>query len=68
MLGWFQNRCPLDPHDQQWVDDRIAWLFREFGRHRMLAAAVVLPTPEFFPDRYDGSREAVELLLKRLLD
>lgn len=44
----------------------MAWLCREFGRHRMLAAAVVLPTPEFFPDRYDGSREAVELLLMRL--
>lgn len=66
MLGWFQNTCPLDPHDQQWVDDRMAWLSREFGRHRMLGAAVVLPTLEFFPDRYDGSREAVELLLKRL--
>ncbi len=52
MFGWFAPKCPVDTRTKAWVESRMLWLADRFGLDRLRAAAVVLPTDEFFPDRY----------------
>jgi len=69
MFGWlFGSACPLDPHAKAWVETRLAWLRDEFGADDLYGGPVILPTPEFFPDPYDGSRRAVFDLFDRVCD
>jgi hypothetical protein len=56
----------VDSTDKAWVEDRLRWLSQEFGLDRMRSATVILPTPEFFPDPYDGSRKGVRPLFRRV--
>jgi hypothetical protein len=48
------------------VEDRLRWLSRQFGLHILLERPVILPTHEFFPDPYDGSRQAVRIMFRRV--
>jgi hypothetical protein len=68
MLGWLfgSDSCPVDPQAKAWVEDRLLWLRDEFGADDLYAGQVVLPTPEFFPDPYDGTRKAVRDLFDRV--
>jgi hypothetical protein len=60
MLGWlFSPSCPCDPAAKHWVEERLQWLSEEFDDHAFNGRHLVLPTPEFFPDPYDGSKGAV---------
>lgn len=69
MFGWlFGSSCPLDPRAKQWVEDRLLWLSNEFGADDLYGGTMILPTPEFFPDPYDGSRDAVYALFDRVCD
>ena len=51
---------------RQWVDGRFGWLQDRLGHDRPRNARVVLPTPEFFPDAYDGSRDAALAMFDRV--
>jgi hypothetical protein len=67
MLDWlFRPSCPCDPAAKEWVEERLQWLAEEFDDHAFNGRRIVLPTPEFFPDPYDGSKRAVRTLLDRV--
>jgi hypothetical protein len=67
MLGWlFPAKCPVGPERKAWLESGLNWLGGQFGAGRMLGRPVVLPTPEFFPDPYDGSREAAAAIFDRV--
>jgi hypothetical protein len=66
MFGWFSPTCPCDPAAKKWVEDRLAWLSRQFGLHVLLERPVILPTAEFFPDPWDGSLKAVRGMFHRV--
>jgi hypothetical protein len=67
MFDWlFPSSCPCDPAAKAWVEVRLQWLIAEFEEHDFNLNPIVLPTAEFFPDRYDGSRQAVRTLLDRV--
>lgn len=68
MWPWPSRQCPLDPTTRQWVDRRWRWLTDEFGSDQLLDSANVLPTPEFFPDEYDRSDDAVLTLGRRVCE
>jgi hypothetical protein len=69
MFGWlFGSECPLDPQGKAWVEERLAWLRDEFGADDLYGGTMILPTPEFFPDSYDGSRDSVFALYDRVCD
>ena len=70
MFGWLfgSNSCPVDPPAKAWIEERLLWLRDEFGADDLYAGPMVLPTPEFFPDPYDGSRKAVRALFDRVCD
>src|SRR5688572_23150203 len=53
MFGWFKPRCTVDSTTREWIDRRWKWLSDEFGSDLMIESPTVLPTNEFFPDRYD---------------
>lgn len=65
MFNWFRPHCPVDPTTRRWIERRWRWLTDEFGPDLMIDAPTVLPTAEFFPDRYDASPDAVRTLLDR---
>jgi HEAT repeat protein len=66
MFDWFRPRCPVDPPDKVWIEQRMTWLAHVLGLERCRDAQVVLPTPEFFPDPYNGEEDDVRPLLNRV--
>lgn len=68
MFGLFRPTCPCDPAAKDWVEARLQWLVDEFPDTAFTGRPVVLPTPEFFPDPYDGSKRAVRVLLDRVCE
>lgn len=69
MLDWlFRPSCPCDPAAKAWVEERLQWLAEEFDDSAFSGRRIVLPTPAFFPDPYDGSKKTVRTLLDRVCE
>src|ERR1700722_16268255 len=66
MFGLFKPALPISNEDKDWVDGSFLRLARILGAERMLEAHVYLPTPEDFPDRYDGSEDAMGAMFNRV--
>jgi hypothetical protein len=64
----FRPRCPVDPTTRGWINRRWKWLMDEFGSDFMIDAPTILPTHEFFPDRYDADEKSVTRLVHRVCD
>jgi hypothetical protein len=64
-VAWFTRRCPIRDEERIWIDESMAWFVDVFGSGP-LASPVILPTAEFFPDIYGGSREDVRRELDRV--
>ncbi|MHA6757563.1 hypothetical protein [Streptacidiphilus sp. PAMC 29251] len=57
--------CPVSRERQLWIESSMLWLVKEFG----LAAVrrpVALPTPDFFPVPFTGTRREIRALLSRV--
>ncbi|MBL7255865.1 hypothetical protein [Paractinoplanes lichenicola] len=65
MLWRRRAECPVRPVEQEWIDRSMDWFVAEFGP-RQLRAEVVLPTDDYFPGAYRGSREDVQAVLRKL--
>ncbi|GIE89048.1 hypothetical protein Are01nite_55280 [Actinoplanes regularis] len=55
----------MRPVERDWIERSMDWLLAEFGTDR-LHAEVVLPTDDYFPGAYRGTREDVQAVLVRL--
>ena len=68
MFGWLRlkSECPIDPTSRDWIDRRWKWLENEFGLDRLRCAPVVVPRPQYFPDRYRGTEEDAQRMLGRV--
>jgi hypothetical protein len=66
MFGLFRARCPVEPDARAWIEERTLWLLDQFGAPRLKGVRVILPSPAFFPDKYDASRQAAGLLFERV--
>ena len=67
MLAWlFSPTCPCDVAAKTWVEQRLAWLAKEFHDSAFSGRRIVLPTHDFFPDPFDGTNKAVRLMLDRV--
>jgi len=55
--------CPVDAGARAWFDYRWYWLLQQFGTKGLKQRPVILPTPEFFPNSYEGKSEDVEALV-----
>lgn len=65
MFG-FSPKLRIREEDRLWVNQGFHRLEKLPERRRMLEAKVIEPTAEDFPDPYDNSSEAVEMLFSRL--
>jgi hypothetical protein len=68
MLSWFRPTCPCDAAAKRWVESRLQWLSKQFGLHILLERPIILPTSEFFPDPWDGSKKAAQRLFNRVCE
>lgn len=69
MLGWlFRPTCPCSIAAKGWVEERLEWLAAEFADSAFSGRPIVLPTPEFFPDPYDGCESSVRTLFDRVCE
>src|SRR5438270_12816282 len=68
MWNLFRSKpeCPVDANQQQWIDQRFGWLAEQFGPDRPRSGSVILPTPEFFPDPFNGKEEDAQRMLNRI--
>src|SRR5687768_2276943 len=66
MPMWFRPRCPVSLDEKTWIESRFCWLAQEFGCERIRATPVILPTPEFLPESYEGTEEDAARLLRRV--
>lgn len=65
MFG-FAPKLPISEEERTWLDDGFRRLERMLGKHRLLHASVVLPTVDFFPDPYDKTPAAAEMMFRRV--
>lgn len=66
MFGFLQPQCPVPRDEKAWLENGFAWLTDQFGRERLQRGTVILPTEQFFPDRFDGTNQTIRLLLDRV--
>lgn len=65
-MWWSRPRCPCDPEAKSWIERRLAWLSEQFDDSAFSGLPVVLPTRDFFPDPFDGSKASVKAMLNRV--
>ena len=65
-MRWFTPKCPVGAEDKAWIEESMLWLIEEFGADTLRNAAVILPTDEFFPDRFSGGEDDVRALVGRV--
>src|SRR5687768_16590567 len=69
MFEWFfPSTCPCSPPAKEWVEYRLRWLCNEFDDHVFNGRPLVLPTKEFFPQRYRGTTGCIRELLDRVCE
>jgi hypothetical protein len=68
MFGLGRSKLPVTDEERLWIDKSFLRLADLLGARRMRDAVVMLPTPEHFPDRYDGSEEALEAIFRRVAE
>jgi HEAT repeat protein len=69
MLGWSNvPPCPIPTAEKVWIECRLRWLGGAFGPKRLLDARVIEPTLAFFPEPYDESREAAQVVFGQVCD
>lgn len=66
MFGLTKPKLPITPEQRLRIDESFLRLAALLGAHRLLEAAVILPTPEHFPDPYDRSEASLQRLFHRV--
>lgn len=74
MFGLFSkkqnNDCPIDLEMRLWMENAFLWLAGQFGQDNIATKPMLLPTPENFPIRYDGSKgsliKTAEIIAKQM--
>jgi len=66
MFGLFTPKCPVDPAERIWVEQRMSYLAEVFSPDRMLRAQVVTPSADWFPDRYTESEDDVFAMFQQV--
>jgi len=62
-MSWFTPKCPVDKETREWIENAFGWLVDELGIETLRETTVVLPTEEFFPDVFDGSRSSIRKMV-----
>jgi hypothetical protein len=60
------TELPVNEEEKEWIEQSFQWLLENFGKDTFLKHKTILPETTFFPDKYDGSEHAVDLVVKRV--
>lgn len=60
-------KCPVSLDHKDWLEESMLWLHRKLRVEEFCTKQVVLPTAEFFPDKYEASKTGVNTLLSRVM-
>jgi hypothetical protein len=68
MWNWLRGtpRCPVTAAEKTAIDTGFQRLLERFGWPRLTTAALILPTPEYFPDPFGGQPQDIRTLLDRV--
>lgn len=66
LMSIFKPKCPVSTEEKRWIEAAMKWLCDTFDSHPIDKTTVILPTPEFFPDRYSTHKEDVKVLIERV--
>jgi hypothetical protein len=56
----------ISPHAADWILRKFAWLLQRCGPQDLRSRALILPTSEWFPGKWEPTRAGVQNLLLRL--
>jgi hypothetical protein len=59
-------KLPVTEEQQRWTDRGFVRLASLLGEKRLFESTVVTPTPEYFPDKYERTEEALRVMLRRV--
>ncbi len=62
MFKLFSNKppeCPIDEPTRIWLENAFIWLVHQFGEDKIKSKRILYPSVEYFPIRYDGSKESL---------
>jgi len=67
MLNWFKSKPKSTLADEQrhWIDQGFSWLIDCFGEQR-IENRIIVPSDEFFPDRFTGTTNDAETMFSRI--
>lgn len=65
-MNWFTPKCPVNDDDKAWLENSFLWLVEEFGADVLRDAPMILPTEEFFPERFSAERQDLQNLVNRV--
>lgn len=68
MAWFFSPKCSVDEETKQWLETCFQWLIDEFGEEGVRQTLVVLPTEEFFPDRFSTEEYDIRVLFKTVCE
>ena len=66
-MVFFRPRCPVSLDHKEWLEDSMLWLHGKLQISSFCEAPTVLPTTEFFPEKYEASEAGVNVLLGRVM-
>ena len=61
-------KCPVTKEDKRWIEEAVLWLADQLGSEALSQAEVILPTEEYFPDKYLGTQLSAEKATWRVCD
>lgn len=63
---FFIPKSPIGIEARKWIHYNYEWFIGSFGEDYFKSVKLVLPTPEFFPFRFDGTLESAQLTINTL--
>ncbi len=67
-MSWFTPKSPVDSETKEWIENAFDWLIEELGVDTLRSVEMILPTDDFFPDVYDGSRATIDSMVDRVCE
>jgi hypothetical protein len=61
-------KCPVTKEDKRWIEEAMLWFVDQLGSKALCQAEVILPTEEYFPDKYLGTQISAEKVVWRVCD
>jgi hypothetical protein len=70
LLDWLRPapKCPVEPEMRAWIDSRWKWLEEQFGVAFLRGRDVILPSPDYFPEPYEGSEDDIRRMIERVCE